>query len=707
MADKQGQASPEVQQWLNQLKASLKREKEFRKEGRRISKLYDAEKAEDTPYNILYSNTETLAPALFNNMPRPVVERRYKDADPMGKLAAEVCERSLAFLLDSNDQDYSNFDEMIKSAVLEALLPGRGWTRFKYDATFSGEGEQRTVKAESACGEEVPWDRMLFGYAKKWKDVPWVAIEHFMDKGEVESMFGAEIANAMVYPLKGGQEDDTSDGEAKSESGNEDDIERLAHVYEIWDKGSKQVIFVSDSYAEVLKKVPDPLGLSGFFPGPRPLQFTMKVSSMLPTALYQMYENQAKELNLCTTRINKIMHALKVRGFYDSTLTGLNNLLEAADNTLLPAENVSAMLQGQTLEKAIWFFPLNDLVGVLQQLYLQRQQIKDVIYEITGVSDILRGSSVASETATAQNIKNQWGTLRLKKAQKEVQRYVRDCLRIMAEIAVSKLSVTTVAAMTGMQLPTAAQKQQAQLLATQMQQVAVAQAQQTGQPPQPQPQQAQQMQQIQKILGTPSWEDVMGMLQNQIQRHYRIDIETNSTVDAEATEDKSDVAEFLNAMSQFMNGVGPLVEQGMMQFDVAKAMILAIVRRFRFGTQVEDLIENMQAPPPKQPGDDPKAQADAAAAKLKMEVAQAQAAHDQQMQQQDAQLKQAETAAKMEELQMKRELAQAEHQLKLQEIAAKTVQAQAQSQAVQVTAAAKAEAAQAQAAAAKSEPKGE
>jgi len=266
------------------------------------------------------------------------------------------------------------------------------------------------------------------------------------------------------------------------------------------------------------------------------------------------------------------------------------------------------MQQGQTLEKAIWLMPLEKLVAVLQQLYVQRQQVKQVIYEITGISDILRGASVASETATAQNIKNQWGTLRLKKMQKQVARYVRDCLRIMGEIAMTKFSQQTLSQMTGLQFPTAQQKQQAQAMLQQLQMQAQ-QPQVPGQPPAPPPQ-------ILAAAQLPSWEEVMGLLANDLQRNYRIDIETNSTVDAEATEDKANMGEFLNAVAQFMNGVAPLVQQGTMPFDAAKSILLAVTRRYRFGPEVEDELKKMQPPQPQGNGADAKAKADLEAAKL-------------------------------------------------------------------------------------------
>ena len=133
----------------------------------------------------------------------------------------------------------------------------------------------------------------------------------------------------------------------------------------------------------------------------------------------------------------------------------------------------------------------------------------------------------------------------------------------------------------------------------------------------------------------------MGLLANDLQRNYRIDIETNSTVDAEATEDKANMGEFLNAVAQFMNGVAPLVQQGTMPFDAAKSILLAVTRRYRFGTEVEDDLKKMQPTQPQGNGADAKAKAD-------LEAAQAEQKVKMEMLAMDKQLKEAETAAKLE-----------------------------------------------------------
>jgi len=273
---------------------------------------------------------------------------------------------------------------------------------------------------------------------------------------------------------------------------------------------------------------------------------------------------------------------------------------------------------------------------------------------VTGLSDIIRGASNASETATAQSIKNQWGSLRIKMLQNEVRRYVREMLRIMLEIAAKKFSPETFAQMTGLPFTTQAQKQQAQ----QLLQAAAQQPPQPGPNGQPAPQDPA-IAQAQQVMQTPDWEAVLALLQNDLARAYRIDIETDSTVQVNEQEDKQNINEAMAAMGEFLKGVTPLVEQGIMPFDAAKSMLLAIVRRFRFGTEVEEEIKSMQAPQPKgSPEDDAakiKSQGEAAKIQLEGQLAQERATNERESMKMEMQLKREEHAMRMAELQAKGE----------------------------------------------------
>ena len=623
--------SDAVRSWLADITAAKKREKDYRKDGKEIVDIYSGKQADKIPFNILFSNTETLLPALFSQTPRPVVQRRFKDEDPVGKAAAQASQRMLEFLCDTNVDGYETFEQSIRYATLDSLLPGRGVTSIKYDVELV---EDETVKWEQVCTETKSWDRVYFGYAKKWSKVPWIAYEEYLDKDECKRLFG-DIADKIEYSTAEDEDEEKGTG-----TGGKDDGQgstKTALVYQIWDKKDKVIRYVSPDYTdEFLKVEDDPLGLTGFFNCPRPLQFIEKSNDMLPTAMYKLYENQAKELNTITARLSKIIKALKVRGAYDGTLGDeLSKIMEGEDNTLIPTDKGASLAAEGGLEKAIWFMPLEKLIIVATNLVAARQQCKQVIYEITGVSDIIRGQSVASETLGAQKIKESWGTMRLKRLQKEVQRYARDTMRIMLEIAASKLGEDTWARATGLPFSSTMQKQQAQMIAQA--------AQMQGQQPDTQ---------VMKILQAPNWGDVLKVLQDDIQRAYKIDIETNSTIDVEATEDQKNIGDFMNAMGQLMAGVTPMVESGAMGFEQAQSLILAVVRRFRFGTEVEDSFKNMKPPEKGNP--------EAAAAQQEMQKAQMEAQQTQAQMQQDAQIAQQEAQQAMAELQQKAQLAQAE-----------------------------------------------
>jgi hypothetical protein len=681
-----------VQFWLGEIAAARKHEKDFRQEGRRVNDIYSGKKKDSIPFNILYSNTETLIPALYNATPRPVVQRRFKDDDPLGKSTALAGVRTLEFLCDTNSEEYESFDDVIGDAVLDALLPGRGISRVKYDAEIVGEEGARYVKWELVCFESQKWDRVTLGYAKKWSRVPWLAFEHDISQEEAAELFGAAKAAKLTFTEEAKLED-----REDSDSGRDDDqnheTRKVAKVWEIWEKRTKKVRYVSPNYAEdFLKEEDDPLELTGFYPIPKPLRFLRKANDQMPTALYLLYENQAKELNRLSIRINRIAEALKVRGAFDSSLGELERILKADDNTLVAAENVAALLDKGGLEKAIWLMPIEKLITVFQQLIVARQQCKQIIYEITGISDILRGSTVASETATAQQIKNQWGTLRLKRMQKDVANYVRDMLRIALEIAAKKFEEKTFASITGLPFTTTKQAQaaNAQVAAARsmIAQQAQAAAMQTGQqmPPQMQQQMLQQaVPQALQQLQAPQWAQIMASLKNDTQRMYRIDVETNSTVDVEATEDQKIMGEVLTAISQFMQGVAPLIQSGSMPFQVAQSMLLAIVRRYRFGPEIEDYLKQMKPPVPPDQG---KMQAEQA--KQQFEMKKAQDEHQLKMAEGDQKL-QAEkekTAMKMEfereklghereKLRMDKERMVLEHQALIAELNAKVQAAHA------------------------------
>ena len=57
----------------------------------------------DRKFAILWSNIQTLGPAVYARTPEPVVTRRYKDSDPVGRYASEVLERGISYSMGGRD----------------------------------------------------------------------------------------------------------------------------------------------------------------------------------------------------------------------------------------------------------------------------------------------------------------------------------------------------------------------------------------------------------------------------------------------------------------------------------------------------------------------------------------------------------------------------------------------------------------------------
>jgi len=685
--------SPEdlVKYWLDELEDSDKTEKDWRDDAKSVVDIYrgedvaatavnsDGQKMRRNTFNILWSNIETLKPAIYNKTPVPNVQRRFKDEDQLGRAVAQVLERSLEFMVDAND-----LDAPMSDAVDDYLLVGRGVTRVRYVPTFGtpeqpeGEipGEMAEnyeepvgeVVKEEAIAESVAYEDFRRGPANKWSEVDWVGFQHKLTKQDIEEKFGEEMANSVGIDVYA-REDDTYDNET-----NRSPREGRTRIWEIWCKATKKVYFIAPSYKDKpLNEADDPLGLSGFFPIPRPIYSLTTTDSLIPVSEYYLYHTLATELNNVTKRIIDILKGLRLRGIYDSRMSEIGRLMDSGDNKMIPLDGASQYLDAGGLDKAIWMMPIDKYVSVVNQLYAYRQNLITSIYEITGISDVLRGSSVASETATAQSIKANYGSMRLQRRQREVQRYARDVVRLLAEVIAEQFSIDTLQKMTGLDYPTEEEKamiqsqmqmqmQQFQMQAQQMQM----QGQQPPQPPQPDPQMLER-------LEKPTWEQIQQIARDDLLREFKVDIETDSTIAANDAEQQQNITELLTGITSFLNGIAPAVESGAVPMETAKSLLMAAVRRFKLGTEVETAVDKIGDQPIQNPEQQAGESGEAEMAKQQAEMARLQAEQQAEMAKQKMELELAQSKHQMEMQKLEREaqIDQADHQMKMQEMQAK------------------------------------
>lgn len=628
-------AEHEYQEWIDRIKA---REKDFEQTWWKFAKdavdLYDGSKASsqdvsfsDQAYNILYSNTEVLLPSLYSSTPKPDVRTRYKDQAQALKPIPDAIERLLVVFSDQSTPGKESLDESMAETVLSSLTAGMGFVRLRYYS-------DRAIPIATEAGH---YKGLIWGKARKWSKVNWIAFRHDLSKSEFFKTF--KIAKEDEAKLSANSHEEA---DAQTEKKNEP---TGVVVYEVWNKGDRSICFLCEDWEGILVQEDDDyLELDGFFPTPGPLLMTMKPGKLEPIPLYQYYRNQAEELNRVTVRLNKVLSAIRVRGAYNGMLGGdLEKILqdEEMENGLVPAAEAGTLaFQNGGFDKNIWLLPIDKLITVATQLYQARQQIKQVIYELTGISDIIRGSSVASETATAQDLKNKWGTIRLRRMQAMVANYVRDLYRLTVDGACSVLDPVKWAEITQIKLPSMVEKQaaiqQLQMFKERaMLQQTMGMPQDPNQPPpQPNPQLVQTAQ-------TPSWEEVIKKIAGDQNRTFLVNVQTSSTVDLDTQADKDDVTEFMNSMGQLMAGLQPLATLGPSGLEACKAILVAVCQRYKFGLSIVDSIMALQPPPP--PGPDP--------------VKQQEMQMNQQQAQLDMQVKKAETDAKLAEIQAKKDLA--------------------------------------------------
>ncbi len=631
--DARKHGATDVELWIKKLRRQLKEDEAWRKQGECALKIFEGDE-KNAITNLYHSNVATMVPSLYNSSPIPDARRRFGDADPVAKDVSEIIERTVSYIIDQMP-----FDAIMKDVVTDSVVPGRGLPRIRYIADV----EDIEKRSEALTLEVVPWDKFIMGPGRSWDKVPWIAFPLDLTFDEMEKL-GVDpehlerIGVGLSSPLEdedGGDNDEDDDAQKG--------IYKTIEVYEIWDKRKRETLFITPRDKDKpLLVLPDVLELPEFFPVPMPLQQVRRRSSMKPICPYELYKDLLSEFNKISLRINALVKQLKVKGLYDGSLNADVSALaseDMADGEFKVAENTSAFLQGsgKTLEAAIAFWPIDKIIAVLQQLYVQRDQLKQLIYEVTGLSDILRGASNPNETATAQQIKTQWGSLRLQDMQAEVARLARDLFRMISHVVAKHFDWQRIKAMTGMDF---APKQPPEML------------------PDAQPEQQQMALQQAKMQAMQHEKAVEALLRDEMSS-FRIDIESDSTVRSDMTRNMEQMNQFLGATSQYAQAIGGLVQTVPQALPTATEIFISFARNFRLGKTAEDALESLSqlaAQAAEQPQEDPeqaKAQAEMQAVQMKAQADQAMAQANIQIKQMDVKLREMELQIKSVELQMK------------------------------------------------------
>lgn len=639
-AEKQG-SSESWLFWSQQMTASLAGENRFREEARQAEKSYfgddgkayttaDYQKTEHET-NIIHANIEVLKPLVYSTPPDPIVRRRFGGdngggaKDPTDRIAALTCQRLANFLIET-----SRFDEAMELCRDDWLVPGRGTCRVMYHADFEKKqsinpetklpevndlGEPVMVEVKSKESVKVrhwPWARVMYSPANTWDEVlqkGWIAFENPLTKKEIRDRFdkdddeggGNRISEFMNYPidgLKGGVKgnggSESTGWEPDKSSETSDEASASAHdqciVFEIWDKATGRVIWWSPHYQEdILDQSEDPLGLEDFFNCPKPLLAVTKNGMLTPRPDTAFYRARAAEVDVATRKLADILKAISLSGAYPGKMNAELKTLLNGKNKMIPIEEWIAFIEKGGTAGIIQWLPLDQFITAAQALISMREQAKQALYEVSGVSDIVRGQSDPNETLGAQQIKGNYANLRLRDKQGKMHKFARSTIRIMVEIAVEHFDTKTIMDIVNIELPETEQKLQMMNQAVEqskMQYSAAAQAAQAaGQKPPPEP--------SIPFFEQTSWERVHESLRNDMTRKFSLSIETNGTILEDAEEDKKQRVEFLQAFSSMAESLFPMAQSGILDMKVIKELLLFAVRGFPKSRTLEGMLESL------------------------------------------------------------------------------------------------------------------
>ena len=559
---KQGTA----QYWHIELENADKTEEDWRRRARKVIERYRDERNVDTygigaekKFNILWANTETLKGALFAKMAKPDVRRRFPDNNPVTKDIARVLERTLDYA-----NDVYNANKPIEAALEDYLLPGRGVVWVVYDPVFVKEivemeqinefGETIIIEVEE---ERVAEQRCYFDYvhwedyrenpAKRPEDVNWKARRHLWTRDQLKEKGFSSVND---IPLNWSPDSDEENYEAE-------EVFKRAEIWEIWDRVKYKRYYIAKGYDTVIREDDDPYELQDFYPTPTPMLAVRTNDTSVPIPEFTLYQDQAEELDRITSRISNLIEGLKRRGVYDASVPELSHLANAGDNDFIPSENFSLLAQKGGLAGVFQQEDITPIGTVLQGLYTQRTQILEIIYEVTGISDLLRGNTKASETATAQQLKAQFGSMRMRKRQEEIERYIRDLFRIKAEIVAEHYEPEILQAITGIEV-------------------------------------------------TP---EMVQIMRDDKLRAYNIDVETDSTVFTDENAEKQTRIEFLQTTGAFLEKAVAISNANPLLTPIAFQSLRFLVGAWKIGRDFEEVIDQteqaimqqtqqqMQAPP--------------------------------------------------------------------------------------------------------------
>jgi hypothetical protein len=662
--------------WKDEFEAARPPINKFHKGGDKILKIYLGEqgvkddRVVDETLNLFFANIATMKALIFGNMPKAEVDRTFADAnDNSARVAAEILER----MLNQDIQDPGKaMCDVFKQAIQDRLLPGMGNARVKYDCKLdvreipnSGQQEIKHPQTGQVIVEGTPnqteefisnewvdilythWKDILWSPARTHAELRWKAFRSYMSKAELQKRFGPEDKEE-------GQEDESKEDEegstpaldidkiplnSKGPFGKQTDkapdtkqIIPQAEVWEIWNLSDRKVYWYVENFDQILDYKDDPLQLNQFWPDAPPLIANATTSKYIPKADYAIAQDLYAAVDILQRRISRLTDACKLVGVYDKSNDEIKRLFqEGVENQLIPVDNWAMFAEKGGLEGSINWLPIKDVVATIEQLQVQQDKKIQQLYDLTGMSDILRGASQQQYTSAEETkTKVTYASVRMQELQNDFATWVSNLQNLKAEIICKHFQPETIMKQSNIMMTADAQSAQA----------------------------------------------AIAFMQRDDSIMFRVRVQPETMAMADYAQMKADRTEFLGAISTFMQSASPLMQADAGATPILLKLLQWGLAGFKGAQEIQGVLDQAikaatdkaKNPPPEKP--DPKMQAIQAESAAKIQILQEQAKVDQQNAQaknaMELERAQAAHQADLEKIKMQMELDQQDFQFKME-----------------------------------------
>lgn len=541
----------------------------------------------DAKLDLFWASFEVLKPAVYARAPIPAVKPMFSDGGKVQNLTAEVLERATTSAFAR-----TNINDVMLGIRDDLLFAGRGvpWMRYETDG------------CQKVCADHLDRTDFLHEPARKWSEVGWVAGRFWLTREEVKARF-TDLTEEQLDSLNFTQRRDKDETEHA--------VTPKVGVWEVWHKADKKTYWVTEGLDVLLDEREPQLTLSGFFPCPRPAYATLKRRSLVPVPDWNRYAVHFRKISDLTARIYTLLDQVRMMGLIGGggdIADALEDMMKSDDDQIVVRVNT----MGAVAEQIAWL-PLVDIATTIQGLIEARGQLIDDFYQLSGISDIMRGATEAQETLGAQQLKSQYGSVRVRDKIDELQRVAADSVKIAAEIIAEHFTRENLLDMAQMEIPTKAElekrvkeiedaaEKELEALGKQAEEAAE-QAQQAGQ--QVDPAQARQMLQqaqqpiVAKYAGMLAEaeamvpiEDVIKLLRDDKARSFAFEVESDSTILTDELQEKQSRKEFMGEFTSATQGLMGLMSMGEPGAQLAGEMLKFVLAPYRAGRQLDSAID--------------------------------------------------------------------------------------------------------------------